>query len=96
MGIRRAKSPETLYDEVKDYDIVLVPNSPLARAINRRTHVPRFGTFTTAPRPLAVGRTESAEERTTFLDVMDETDNGWKPTARAVQDVLGCWERGFA
>lgn len=92
MAIPRAKSPETLYDEVKDYDLVLVPNSPLARAIKRRTHVPRFGTFTTAPRPLAAGRTESAEERAAFLDVVRETDNGWKATARSVQNVLGCWE----
>ncbi|WP_225333352.1 PD-(D/E)XK nuclease family protein [Halomicrobium urmianum] len=92
MPIQRAKSIDTLYDEVADYDLVVTPDAPLASAINRRVDVPQFGTFATTPRRLAAGRREQAEDRTAFLEVVNRTDHDWKSISYAVGNVLQCWE----
>jgi hypothetical protein len=92
VSIQRAKSVETLYREVSDYDVVLTPDAPLASAINRRVDVPQFGTFATTPRRLAAGRREQAEDRTAFLEVIDCTDHDWKSVSYAIGNVLQCWE----
>ena len=92
MPIRRAKTAESLYGEVKDYDLVVTPDAPLASAINRRLDRPHFGTFATTPRRLAAGRREQAEDRVAFLEVIEQTDHDWKPIAYAIGNVLQCWE----
>lgn len=92
MPIRRAKSPATLYTQLKDYDLVLTPDAPLASAIARRLDRPHFGTFTTTPRRLAAGRREQAEDRQAFLEVIKETNHDWTAVAYAIGNVLQCWE----
>lgn len=97
MSLKRSKSIDRLYHEVDDYDLVVVPDSPLADALNRRLERPHFGPFAITPRRLATRRREAAEDRTAFLEVIDETDLGWKEIAYTVGNVLQCWEyRGSA
>jgi hypothetical protein len=90
--ISRARTAESLYAEVKDYDLVVTPDAPLASAINRRLDRPHFGTFATTPRRLAAGRREQAEDRVAFLEVIEQTDHNWKAVAYAIGNVLQCWE----
>jgi len=90
--IRRAKTAESLYAEVEDYDLVVTPDAPFASAINRRLDRPHFGTFATTPRRLAAGRREQAEDRVAFLEVIEQTDHDWKAVAYAIGNVLQCWE----
>jgi len=92
MSLTRAKPLQTLYEEVADYDLVLVPDAPLASAINRRLDRPHFGTFATTPRRFAAGRKETAENRLAFLALVDEVDASWKQLTYAVENTLGCWE----
>ncbi|MFW5924207.1 MAG: PD-(D/E)XK nuclease family protein [archaeon] len=92
MPIQRLRPLQSIYDEVADHDLVVVPNNPLADALDRRLDEPHFGTFTTSPRRLATGRRESAEDRTAFLELVDRTDHPWKAIAYAVGNVLQCWE----
>jgi len=92
MSLVRAKPLQTLYEEVADYDLVLVPDAPLASALNRRLDRPRFGTFATTPRRYAAGRKETAENRQAFLELVDDIDASWKELAHAVETTLGCWE----
>ncbi|AXR79952.1 PD-(D/E)XK nuclease family protein [Natrarchaeobaculum sulfurireducens] len=92
MSLTQSKSIDRLYREVADYDLVVVPDSPLADALNRRLERPHFGSFAITPRRLATQRRETAEDRTAFLEVIDETDLGWKEIAYAVGNVLQCWE----
>ena len=47
------KTIDQLYQEVKDFDIVLCNDAPLATALNNRIDVPRIGGFATTPRHLA-------------------------------------------
>ncbi|MGM0399395.1 MAG: PD-(D/E)XK nuclease family protein [Halobacteriota archaeon] len=92
MPIQRLRPLQSIYDDVADHDLVIVPNNPLADALNRRLDAPHFGTFATSPRRLATGRRESAEDRTAFLELVDRTDHPWKAIAYAVGNVLQCWE----
>ncbi|TYL36549.1 hypothetical protein CV102_22305 [Natronococcus pandeyae] len=97
VSFRQSKPIGRLYHEVADYDLVIVPDSPLADALNRRLERPHFGPFAITPRRLATRRRETAEDRTAFLEVIDETDLSWKEIAYTVGNVLQCWEyRGSA
>ncbi|AGB39924.1 PD-(D/E)XK nuclease family protein [Natronococcus occultus] len=93
MPIRRAKDLDTLYTEVDDYDLVIVPDAPFASALNRRLDSPQFGSFAITPRRLAAGRRERAEDRLAFLEVVDRTDHDWQAVAYAVGNVIQCWEQ---
>lgn len=90
--LTRAKSVEQLYEEVREYDLVLVPDAPLASAINYRLDRAHFGPFAITPRRLAAGRREEAEDRLAFLELVDSTDLDWKAAAHTVGNVLQCWE----
>ena len=51
--MRLAKSIDELYEEVKDYDIVLCNDAPLSLALNNRLDQTRIGIFAITPRQLA-------------------------------------------
>ncbi len=92
MSFARTQPADAIYNEVRNHDLVLVPDAPLASAINRRLNRPHFGTFATTPRRLAAGRRETAEDRLAFIDIVERTDLDWKEAAAAIGDVLQCWE----
>lgn len=92
MPVNSAKRVDALYDEVAEYDLVLVPDAAFASAVNRRLDRPQFGMFATTPRRLAAGRREQAEDRVAFLEVIQQTDHDWKAVAYAIGNVLQCWE----
>jgi len=76
----------------KDFDLVLVPDAPMASALNRRLDQPHFGPFAITPRRLAARRREQAEDRLAFLEIIETTDLNWKETSYAVGNILQCWE----
>ncbi|MFC4987418.1 PD-(D/E)XK nuclease family protein [Saliphagus infecundisoli] len=92
MSIKRSKPIDRLYDDVADADLVVVPDAPLASAINRRLDRPHFGPFAITPRRLAARRRETAEDRLAFLEVIEQTDLPWKQAAYTIGDLLQCWE----
>jgi len=92
VSITQAKSIDSLYAECRAFDLVLVPDAPLASALNRRLDRPQFGPFAITPRRLAARRREEAEDRLAFLEVINTTALGWKETAHAVGNILQCWE----
>jgi hypothetical protein len=92
VSITRAKSIDSLYEECKDFDLVLVPDAPMASALNRRLDQPHFGPFAITPRRLAARRREQAEDRLAFLEIIETTDLNWKETSYAVGNILQCWE----
>jgi len=51
--MRRAKSIDELYEEVRDYDIVIANDPALVTALNGRISVPRIGGFAYTPRHIA-------------------------------------------
>lgn len=92
MSLRRTKDIDSLYAEVADYDLVLVPDGPFASALNRRLDRPHFGHFAISPRRLAAGRRERAEDREAFLKIIERTDHDWRAIAYEIGNILQCWE----
>jgi len=92
VSVRRARTIEDLYEAVAAYDLVLTTDAPLSLALNRRIDTPRIGTFAATPRMLASGEFRPRDERTLFLQLVDETDLRWKHAAHLLENVLGCWE----
>jgi len=90
--IQQAKSLPSLYEDVREYELILVPDAPLASALNRQLDRPHLGTFATTPRRLAAGRREQLEERTVFLELLHETDLSWKQAAYLGEEIIHCWE----
>ena len=92
MSIKRSKPIDRLYEEVAEYDLVIVPDAPLASALNRRLEHPHFGPFAITPRRLSARRRETAEDRLAFLEVISQTDLSWKQASYAIGNMLQCWE----
>lgn len=53
MLMKRAKTIDELYDEVKDYDLVIVNDMPLCTALNARVRRPTLGQFCMTARNIA-------------------------------------------
>ncbi|WP_241432994.1 hypothetical protein [Halorubrum tebenquichense] len=77
---------------MKSYDRVIVPDGPLASALNRQLDRPHLGPFAIPPRRLAVGRRQESEDRLAFLGMIANEDISWKRCAYAVGNILQCWE----
>ena len=92
MSVARAKPLDSLYDEVRNYDLVIVPDAPLASGLNRRLDRAHLGVFAITPRRLAAGRRERAEDRSAFLELVTTTDLAWKQAAYAIGNTFQCWE----
>ncbi|MCQ2086045.1 MAG: PD-(D/E)XK nuclease family protein [archaeon] len=67
--MRLAKSIDELYDEVKNYDMVLCNDAPLALALNNRINIPRIGIFAITPLQLASTICEDILGTPTLSDV---------------------------
>jgi hypothetical protein len=74
------------------YDLVVVPNAPLASAIHRRIDRPHLGSFAITPRRLAARRREEAENGIAFLELIEYNDLDWKRGAYAIGNILQWWE----
>ncbi|MFB6235771.1 MAG: PD-(D/E)XK nuclease family protein [Halopenitus sp.] len=92
MSFPRAELIDDLYEEVAGYDLVVVPDAPLASALNRRIDRPHLGSFVVTPRRLAAGRREESEDRIAFLELVERTEFDWKRGAYAIGNILQCWE----
>lgn len=69
MNMNLAKSIDELYEEVKEFDLVLCNDAPLALALNNRLDEPRVGVFATTPRELAGDLSLKILEHGTLSDI---------------------------
>lgn len=100
LTLNKAKTIDQLYEEVKDHDLILTVDAPLADALNARLSEPRLGHFATTPRRLALsnltGENIIEDKRELFLKMIDKTDLGWKHAAYLLQNITSCWkETGY-
>lgn len=92
MSISRARSIDELYDAVGEVDVVVTHDAPLSLALNRRIDQAHLGRFAATPRMLASGEFRPDDKRQLFLEVIDQTDLGWKHAEYLIEHALGCWE----
>ena len=51
--IRKCKSIDQLYNEVRDFDLVITADAPLITALNKHLNKPMIGVFAVTPKELA-------------------------------------------
>lgn len=78
--MRLAKSIDELYEEVRDYDLVMCNDAPLALALNNRLDKPMIGRFAVTPRQLAGELAMDILKKPTMDDIR---------TVRAVTEMTG-------
>mgnify|MGYP006277454655 CR=1 FL=1 len=88
--MRKAKSIDELYEEVKHHDLVLTVDVALADALNRRLNRPVLGSFATTPRKLAFSGGQDFEKEV-FLKLVDDLDLTWKQASFILGKALDCW-----
>lgn len=93
VAVPRARSPDEIFSQVQDHDRVLVPEAPLARALDRRVTGARLGRFARTPAMAASG-SDPPDERELFATVVRETNVPWKRAAFLLQEALSAWEEG--
>lgn len=93
MAVHRARTPDEIFSQVEGYDRVLVPEAPLAGALDRRVGGPRLGRFARTPE-MAAADGDPPDERELFATVVRETDVPWKRAAFLLREALSAWEEG--
>ncbi|MBS3815552.1 MAG: hypothetical protein KGY45_03195, partial [Hadesarchaea archaeon] len=94
MDVQEAFSVDELYEKVKDYDLVLTVEAPLADALNNRLSEAQLGVFASTPKRLiwnSFGNEDLADERELFIKVARETDLTWKESFYLIKNILSCW-----
>ncbi|MFB6208036.1 MAG: PD-(D/E)XK nuclease family protein [Candidatus Nanohaloarchaea archaeon] len=92
MELEKAKTVDQLFEEVRDHDLVLTTDAPLADALNARLEEPREGLFAATPRRLAFQEQQDVEtRRELFLEIVRETGMSWKQASFLLDSVLECW-----
>ncbi len=91
--IDKRKSIDQLYQEVKDFDLVLTLEPVLAEALVARLEKPVLGHFATTPRRLIYSE-EGGEQfrQEVFLKLVEEHGMSWRQASYILQNVLDCWQ----
>ncbi len=89
--MKKAKTIDQLYEEVKEHETVLTTDAGLADALNRRLDRPVKGSFASTPGRLAsTGDEESKKD--VFLKAVEETDYSWKQISYALDKIFEAWK----
>lgn len=99
--VSEALSIAEIFEQVKEFDLVLTVDVALADALNNRQKKARLGIFATTPQRLARKYVKNMVEmdgrRDIFLEILNKTDLGVKATAFLLDNVINCWkENGSA
>lgn len=92
MTITQAKSITELYEEVKDYDLVLSTEAPLTLALDRRLDHARVGRLAAIPRSHASGELIPKDRRDLFFRLVEKTNLSWKQASFLLKQILDCWQ----
>ena len=91
--MRRAKSIDQLYEEVKGYDIVITNDAALATALNGRIDVPRIGGFAYTPRHIASNESvpifgaDTLSDLRIISEIANETGYGLKHIHSELENI---------
>jgi len=96
--IRRSKSIKQLYDDVKDYDMVITSDAPLRTALNKHLNKPMVGTFAVTPKELAAKyaiqlfREPLLDESEAVIQVAKRLNISIKQAHYIVQRAFDAWQ----
>ena len=94
--ISKSKSISELYEEVKDFDLVITNDAPLATALNKMIDYPRLGYLAMTPRQLASRFAELKynkvfERYEIVLDITRKTGKPLKLVHQMLDKVFDVW-----
>ncbi len=97
LTVKRAKSIEGIFQQVKSYDLILTVDAPLADALNARLERAHLGYFATTPRRLALNEIDSEKQifkdkRELFLKIIEDTDVDEKRATYLLNGIVECWK----
>lgn len=95
MKVEKTKSIDQLYNEVKDYDLVLTAEASLADALNNRLEEPVLGHFATTPMLYVLSNYQNkklAKEKELFIELVQETEFSWKKSSYLLGNLLESWK----
>ena len=92
--MKKRKTVDELFEEVKDYDLVLTVDAPLADALNARIKTARLTNFAETPRRYAYGQQieEVDVKKDMFLKIVHEEDISWKQASFLMDNVIESWQ----
>lgn len=94
MEVQKAKTLDEIYQEVREYDLVLTADASIADALKRRLEEPKLGRWAATPQRLAY-EDELAEEdfkRDIFLKLVNEKGLRWKEASYILSNTIECWK----
>jgi hypothetical protein len=94
MKTQKAKKLDRIYEEVKEYDLVITAEASTADSLKRRLDKTKLGLFAVTPQRLAYGD-ELAEEdfkRDIFLKLINEEGLRWKQASYLLGNAISCWQ----
>jgi len=83
-------SIDYIFNQVKDYDLVLTKESSLADAINDRYDGESELAYT--PRQL-VDEENSGFRRKIFLELVEKNQMSWRQASYLLRNILDCWQQ---
>ncbi|MFW6421579.1 MAG: PD-(D/E)XK nuclease family protein [Candidatus Bipolaricaulota bacterium] len=95
MDVERTLSIDEIFDEVRDYNLVLTAEASLADALNNRFSTPRIGKLAYTPKTLVYQQFPDRDlksQKELFLDLVQETDWSWKQISYTLTNVIDFWE----
>jgi len=91
---QKAKNLDQVYEEVREYDLVITAEASTADSLKRRLEETKLGRFAVTPQRLAYGD-ELAEEdfkRDIFLKLVKEEGLRWKQASYLLRNAISCWK----
>lgn len=88
-AVKQRKSIDQLFEEAKEYDLVLTIEPSLADALNSRAKQEKLAE---TPRQL-VDDEESGFRREIFLKLVEENDMSWRQASYLLNNILDCWQQ---
>ncbi len=94
--LKKSKSIEEIYDEVKDYDLVITNDAPLATALNKLVDKPRLGYFAMTPRQIAskyamVNFSKLYSKAEIILEITKQTGKPLKLIHQSIEKIFDVW-----
>ena len=97
--MKRRKTMDELYQEVKDFDLVLTHDKPLAEALNRRIHRPRLGLFAETIKNYVLKKTRYnivepiADDHEVVSDIKEKTGISYRAAKHYLSLIKDCWQK---
>lgn len=93
LEVAERKSLDKIFEEVKDHDLVIVPEKEMADALNSRIEHAVLGDFSVTPKQLIYNKYNEEDFRQRiFIKLVEEKNMSWRQASYLLQNVLDCWK----